>query len=634
MILRRTMLGLMAAVFSPFVAKAAFTGSSALDDAIKDGSLPDVTARLPRNPRVINLAANNRQAGRHGGVVRMLIGGQRDIRLMPINGYARLVGYDEHLNLQPDILEAYTAEQDRIFTFKLREGHKWSDGSPLTTEDFRYSWEDVMNNRELHKGGIPVDLRVNGKGPQFELIDQWTVRYIWEEPNPEFLALLAAPSPLVIMMPSAYLKQFHPRYQDADTLAKLMKKNKAEEWGDLHKKMSRTVRPENPDLPTLDPWFNSTSPPAQQFIFKRNPYFHRVDENGLQLPYIDKFVLNVSAPDLIAAKAGSGDADLQPASVDFADYTFLKAAEKRFPLKVDLWKRTQGSRVALIPNLNCKDDGWRKVFQDVRFRRALSLAIDREEINKAVFFGLAHEAGNSILPDSPLFKREYEQAWASHDVEQANRLLDEAGLDKRDEDGLRLLPDGRPAKIIIESAGESTFESDVLELITDHWSKIGISIFTRVSQREIFRKRVIGGETLMGIWMGLDNGVPTAEMSPKELAPTADDQLQWPVWGLHYLSGGGDGHPPDLPEAMRLLELMKEWKTAGTHEEREAIWHSMLDIFTQNVFTIGIINQALAPIVRSSRLRNIPEQALYGYDPTSYLGVYMPDTFWYEENQA
>lgn len=634
MILRRTVLGLMAAAFSPFSAKAAFTGSGILDDAVKDGSMPEVTARLPLNPRVVNLSAANRQPGRHGGVVRMLIGGQRDIRLMPINGYSRLVGYDEKLNLQPDILESYTAEEDRIFTFKLREGHKWSDGSPLTTEDFRYSWEDVMNNRDLHKGGIPVDLRVNGKGPQFELIDQWTLRYTWEEPNPDFLAQLASPSPLVIMMPSAYLKQFHPRYQDADTLAKLMKKNKAEEWGDLHKKMSRTVRPENPALPTLDPWFNSTSPPAQQFVFKRNPYFHRVDENGLQLPYIDKFVLNVSGADLIAAKAGSGDSDLQPANVDFADYTFLKAAEKRFPLKVDLWKRTQGSRVALIPNLNCKDDGWRQVFQDVRVRRALSLAIDREEINKAVFFGLAHEAGNSILPDSPLFKPEYEQAWASHDIEQANRLLDEAGLDKRNEDGLRLLADGRPAKIIIESAGESTFESDVLELITDHWSKIGISIFTRVSQREIFRKRVIGGETLMGIWMGLDNGVPTAEMSPKELAPTADDQLQWPVWGLHFLSGGGDGHPPDLPEAMQLLGLMKDWKTAGTHAEREAIWHSMLDIFTQSVFTIGIVNQALQPMVRSSRLRNIPEKALYGFDPTSYLGVYMPDTFWYEENQA
>ena len=634
MIKRRTVLGLMATAFAPFNANAAFTGPDYLNDAIKTGKLPDVAERLPRNPRVVNIGAKNMKPGRHGGVVRMLIGGQRDIRLMPINGYSRLVGYDEHLNLQADILENFASDEDRIFTFTLREGHKWSDGSPLTSEDFRYSWDDVMNNKELHRGGIPVDLRVNGKGPTFEILDQRTVRYTWDEPNPDFLAQLAKPSPLVIYMPSAYLKQFHPRYQSQDKIAELLKTYKAQDWTDLHQRMSRTVRPENPDLPTLDPWYNSTKPPAGQFVFLRNPYFHRVDENGLQLPYIDKMVLNISSPDLIGAKAGSGDSDLQFANVDFTDYTFLKAAEKRFPMKVDLWKRTQGSRVALVPNLNCKDDGWRKLFQDVRVRRALSLAIDREEINKAVFFGLAHEAGNSILPDSPLFKREYEQAWASHDIDLANQLLDEAGLAARNEDGVRLLPDGRPAKIIIESAGESTFESDVLELITDHWSKIGIAIFTRVSQREIFRKRVIGGETLMCVWMGLDNGVPTAEMSPNELAPTFDDQMQWPVWGLHYLSGGRDGHPPDLAEAMQLLDLMKEWKTAGTHEEREAIWHSMLTIFTQSVFTIGIINQALQPVVHSSRLRNIPEKALFGYDPTSFLGVYMPDTFWYEEERV
>jgi peptide/nickel transport system substrate-binding protein len=630
MISRRTVLALLSSVFAPFDALAAFTGSKDLDD----DNLPPVAERLPRNPRVVNLGQKNLRPGRHGGTVRVLIGGQRDIRLMPINSYTRLVGYDEQLNLQADVLESFTSEEDRVFTFKLREGHRWSDGSPLTAEDFRYAWEDVMNNRELHKGGIPVDLRVNGQGPRFEVIDQWTVRYTWDEPNPDFLAQLASPAPLVILMPSAYLKQFHPRYQSEEEIAKLLKAYKAEDWGDLHKRLSRTVRPENPALPTLDPWYNSTSPPAQQFVFKRNPYFHRVDENGLQLPYIDQMLLNISGADLIAAKTGSGESDLQATSIDFVDYTFLKAAEKRFPVKVDLWKRTQGSRVALIPNLNCKDDVWRQVFQDVRVRRALSLAIDREEINKAVFFGLAHEAGNAVLPDSPLFRRDYEAAWASHDLEQANRLLDEAGLAKRNEDGFRLLPDGRPAKIVIESAGESTFESDVLELITDHWSKIGIAIFTRVSQREVFRQRVKGGDTLMSVWMGLDNGVPTAEMSPKELAPTADDQLQWPVWGLHYLSGGSDGHPPDLPEAMQLLELMKQWKTAGTHQEREAVWHSMLSIFTDSVFTIGIVNQALQPVVVSSKLRNIPEKALYGYDPTSYLGVYMPDTFWYEESEA
>ena len=138
-------------------------------------------------------------------------------------------------------------------------------------------------------------------------------------------------------------------------LEKLMKKNKAKKWTALHIRMSRQYRPENPELPTLDPWQNTTKPPADQFVFERNPFFHRVDENGLQLPYIDKFILNVSSSSIIPAKSGAGDSDLQSVGLDFADYTFLKDAEKRYPLKVQLWKRTQGSRLALLPNLNTGD---------------------------------------------------------------------------------------------------------------------------------------------------------------------------------------------------------------------------------------------------------------------------------------
>lgn len=633
-ITRRKALALMASTLLPVEAKALFVNPTALDDKVKEGALPDVADRLPKVPRIVRLKETGRLPGRHGGTVRSLIGGQRDIRYIPICTYSRLVGYDENLKLQADILESYESVEDRIFTFRLREGHKWSDGNPLTSEDFRYCWDDVFHNKELHKGGIPAELVINGEEPLFEVLDAVTVRYSWKMANADFLAQLAAASPLRLFMPAAYLKQFHPRYQDEAELAKLIKKNRVETWADLHQKVSRTVRPENPDLPTLDPWRNTTAPPAGQFVFERNPYFHRVDENGLQLPYLDRIVLNVSSGDIIAAKTGSGESDLQFANLDFTDYTFLKQAEDRFKIKVDLWKRTQGSRIALLPNLNSKDDGWRSFFQDVRVRRALSLAIDREEINKAVFFGLARESANSVLPESPLYKPEYANAWASYDPDQANRLLDEAGFSKRNKDGIRLLPDGRPANIVIESAGEATFESDVLELVADHWSKIGIALFTHVSQREIFRKRIIGGDTVMAVWMGLDNGVPTAEMSPKELAPTADDQLYWPVWGLHYLSGGSDGHPPDLPEALRLLDLMASWKASKTHAERETIWHQMLEIFTQQVFTIGIVNQALQPIVSAAKLRNLPEKGLFGFDPTAYFGVYMPDTFWYEGDQT
>ncbi|WP_430250344.1 ABC transporter substrate-binding protein [Neorhizobium sp. DAR64860/K0K1] len=635
---RRHMLALLGSVAGataiPARVFAAFSQSDYLAQIPTETPLPPIEERLPKTPRVLNLAERGLKPGRYGGSMRMLIGGQRDIRFMPINCYARLVGYNSDLKLEADILEAYEVENDRVFTFRLREGHKWSDGSPFTADDFRYVWDDVFHEKKLAKGGPPAGLMINGKPPRFEVIDARTVRYSWDDPNPDFLADQASPSPIRLMFPAAYMKQFHMRYQTKELLAQHIARERVDDWAALHQKMSRVVRPENPNLPTLDAWRNRTAPPAERFVFERNPYYYRVDENGLQLPYIDKVMLDVSSADLIAAKTGTGESDLQVTNLDFADYTFLKNAEQRYPLKVDLWKRTQGSRMALFPNLNCKDEGWRNLFRDVRFRRAMSLAINRGEINKAVFYGLATESANSILPDSPLFKPEYQKAWAAFDPDQANRLLDEIGLAMDDSEGLRRLPDGRLAKIIIEITGESTFETDALELIGDQLLQVGIKIYPHVAQRELLRRRVKGGDAIMSVGGGLDNGVPTADMAPKELAPTSDDQLQWSIWGLHALSGGSDGKAPDLPEAKALLDLYSEWRKAEGFDQRTDVWHKMLALFTDQVFTIGIVNATLQPVVQSSKLQNVPSKALYGFDPTSYLGVYLPDAFWYDEETA
>ena len=635
---RRHMLALLGSVAGataiPARVFAAFSQSDYLAQIPTETPLPPIEERLPKTPRVLNLAERGLKPGRYGGSMRMLIGGQRDIRFMPINCYSRLVGYNSDLKLEADILEAYEVENDRVFTFRLREGHKWSDGSPFTADDFRYVWDDVFHEKKLAKGGPPAGLMINGKPPRFEVIDARTVRYSWDDPNPDFLADQASPSPTRLMFPAAYMKQFHMRYQTKELLAQHIAKERVDDWAALHQKMSRVVRPENPNLPTLDAWRNRTAPPAERFVFERNPYYYRVDENGLQLPYIDKVMLDVSSADLIAAKTGTGESDLQVTNLDFADYTFLKNAEQRYPLKVDLWKRTQGSRMALFPNLNCKDEGWRNLFRDVRFRRAMSLAINRGEINKAVFYGLATESSNSILPDSPLFKPEYQKAWAAFDPDQANRLLDEIGLAMDDSEGMRRLPDGRLAKIIIEITGESTFETDALELIGDQLLQVGIKIYPHVAQRELLRRRVKGGDAIMSVGGGLDNGVPTADMAPKELAPTSDDQLQWSIWGLHALSGGSDGKAPDLPEAKALLDLYSEWRKAEGFDQRTDVWHKMLALFTDQVFTIGIVNATLQPVVQSSKLQNVPSKALYGFDPTSYLGVYLPDAFWYDEETA
>lgn len=628
---RRTAIGVIASALVPAAARAASLEPSFLQPRLDDKSLPVLAERLPKIPRVVNVAAMGREPGQYGGVVRTLIGSQKDIRLMTIYGYARLVGYDEKLSMQPDILESFEVVEDRVFTFKIREDHKWSDGSLLTAEDFRYCFEDVLLNEDLSSGGLSTALMVDGNGPRFEIIDPLTVRYSWDTANPDFLPNLAAPQSLSLVLPAAYMKQFHKKYQDPDRLEALMKKNKQKKWTGLHIRMSRQYRPENPELPTLDPWRNTVKPPAEQFVFERNPFFHRVDENGLQLPYIDKFVLNVSSSSIIPAKSGAGDSDLQGVGIDFADYTFLKDAEKRYPLKVHLWKRTQGSRLALLPNLNAADAAWRKLLQDVRMRRALSLAINREEINKAVFYGLGRESADTVLPESPLYQPAFAKAWAAYDPAKASALLDEIGLEQRGDDGIRILPDGRTAQIVVETAGESTIETDALELITDHWRDVGIALFIRTSQRDVFRSRAMGGEIMMSMWSGLDNGVPTADMNPGQLAPTADDQLQWPLWGAHYISHGQVGEPPDLPAAAQLVDLVKQWRRSAEKSDRAKIWTSMLALFTDQVFSIGLVNATLQPVLRSSRLRNLPEEALYGFDPTSYFGVYMPDTFWLAE---
>ena len=155
--------------------------------------------------------------------------------------------------------------------------------------------------------------------------------------------------------------------------------------------------------------------------------------------------------------------------------------------------------------------------------------------------------------------------------------------------GLRLLPDGRPMEIVVDTAGESTEETDVLELVRDSWRKLGIALFSRPSVREVFRKRVYSGKSMMTVWSGLNNGIPTSEMSPNELAPTAQEQLQWPMWGQYYENNRKGGEAPALPEAKELVELYDKWRVSASAAEREQIWLRMLEIHAQQVYTIGIV---------------------------------------------
>ena len=595
------------------------------------GTLPPIAERLPKHPRVIDLQAMGRETGRQGGTWRMLMGDQRDLRMMTVYAYTRLVVFDDKLNIVPDILQSIDVDQDKVFTLHLRKGHRWSDGKPFTAEDFRYYWDDVANNPRLSPSGPNLALLAAGKPPRFEVLDPLTVRYSWDDPNPGFLPAIAASQPLYIYMPSHYLKKYHTKYADPKALDEAVKDSHVMDWGALHERKSRMYRPENPKLPTLDPWVNRTAPPAVQFSFERNPYFHRVDGAGHQLPYIDAVTLSLGTTNLVPAKTASGESDLQARYLSFEDYTFLKAAEKLHDYQARLWESGSGAYASLYPNLNCKDKVWRDALRDVRFRRALSLGINRHDINQVVFFGLARESADTVLPQSPLFRPELAAAYTAYDPKTANRLLDEMGLDKRNLDGTRLLPDGRPIEITIETAGEDQTFNDILELVDSDWHKLGIRAFTHPSHLDIFRKRIINGETTMSIARGMDNGAPTAQFEPDALAPLKDSQYQWPRWGLNFQSSGHEGEAVDMPEAQKLLDLYRDWRHSTTIDEQRQAWASMLDINADQVFSIGIVNGTRQPVVVSNQMHNVPDQALFGFEPGAFFGIYMPDTFWFSE---
>ncbi len=613
---------------------AQWNESPMLATLVHQGVLPPVAQRMPQSPAIAALPDTASGGGRYSDHdLRLLMGRSKDIRMMVVYGYARLVGYDRNYQLKPDLLADVEVVDGRIFTLRIRPGHHWSDGHPFTSEDLRYYFEDIASNQDLAPFGPPQSLLVDRQPPEFEVLDEYTARYSWAKVNPFFLPALAAPRPDIIYAPSHYLSQFHARYAPLDQLNQAAREKGYRNWAHAHVQRFRPYKNTNPELPSLQPWINRTAPPSQRFVFTRNPYYHRVDSAGNQLPYIDRVIVNIADGNLIPAKTGAGESDLQARHIAFSDYTFMKHSERQHQqIRVLLWDTTRGAHIALYPNLNAADAVWRAVIRDARFRRALSLAIDRHEINQVIYFGLAKEGNDTIHSDSPLFEQRYKQQWATYDVALANRLLDELGLTQRDERGIRLLSDGRPMDIVVETAGEDAEQTDVLELIADTWKKVGIKLYTKPLQREVLRQRIYSGQTLVSVWSGLENGLVSADMSPRELAPTRQHQLQWPKWGQYTETGGKSGEAPDMGAAKELAQLNQQWVIAPDNAARQQIWRRMLALRAEQAFTIGIVSRVPQPVVIHSALRNVPDKGIYGWEPGAYFGVYRPDTFWFAKN--
>ena len=627
----RKLLALFAVLAAPALAQTPLQETTFWAQEVAAGNLPPIGERLPDAPLVVDLEAKGRSFGTQGGTLRTLVTRSKDVRQMVVYGYARLVGYGPDYELYPDILRDVEVIEDRKYILHLRPGHRWSDGAPFTSADFRYWWEKVVNNPEITPSGPPEFMTVDDKLGRVTFPDDHTVIFEWDTPNSNFLPLLAQAAPPFIYRPAHYLRQFHIDFAETETLAEEVRRARVKSWAALHNKRDSMYKFDNADQPTLQPWINASGRSSRK-LFVRNPFYHRIDTRGVQLPYIDVVNMTIVGGGLVAAKANAGEVDLQARGLDFPDVSILKKGEADGGnYRTLLWASGVASQIAIYPNLNFNDPVWREVMRDVRFRRALSLGIDRRMINRALYFGLGNEGGMTALSSSPLFNETDLLAWSAMDIEAANALLDDMGLSNRNDAGIRLLPDGRPMEFVIETAGERQEVENALAIVTDTWREIGIKLVMRPLDRDILRNRVYAGVSMAAIWFGWDNGLPTAATSPKYLAPTNQEFFAWPKWGQHYATAGSAGEPPDIEAAKKLMQLADDWSHTTVPAERKAIWRAMLDIHADQQFAIGILSEAPQPVVISKRLRNVPEKAIWAYDPGAHFGVHRVDEFYFDD---
>ena len=585
-----------------------FSEAPMLADLVKQGKLPPVEQRLPQEPLVV---APLEEIGQYGGTWRRAAVGVSDVGI--INSritYENLVRWSaDGKKVVPNVATKWKIEDGgKTFTFYLRKGIKWSDGQPFTAEDIVFWYKEVLLNKDLTPT-FPTWLTVDGKPGKVEKVDDYTIRFKFDAPYGLFMQILAGPNALgITQYPAHYLKQFHINYTPKEKLEAMAKEAGFQLW---HQLFSNKQSWQNPDCPRIWAWVITTPPPSNIVIATRNPYYWKIDTAGNQLPYIDKIRFDiVENVEVLNMKAMAGEIDMQFRHIVWTNYTLFMENREKGNYRVLKWTSAEGSNALLMPNLNHKDPVLRKLFENLDFRRALSLAINRDEINQIAYLGMGKPRQAAVIPQCPYYKPEYEKAYAEYNPAKANQLLDKIGLTKRDKDGFRLRPDGKTLTVTIEYAPIFGPWTDVVTMVKKYWESVGIKTLLKEESRDLFTTRAQAGELDIGIWTMDRCFTPLVEPlywlpgMPSGTPPNnANEYWRW------YRTGGKEGEKPP-EDIVKVYQLYDKAKSTTNETARTNYAHEIMRLNAKNLWVIGIVGVLPQIVIVKNNFRNVPEDAI------------------------
>lgn len=585
-----------------------------LAELVKTGKLPTVEQRLPDSPLVVDTVD---AIGQYGGVWRRGFLGPSDA-----NNYVRVV--DDALvrfspdgsKIEPKVAAGWESSPDfTTWTIKLRKGAKWSDGSPFTADDILFWYKDILLNKDLTPA-IPSWMKnQDGSTATVEKVDDYAVKWTFKQPNTTFLMEIAnkdgGDRTYAVFLPSKYLKQFHASYADKAALDKMVADAKFKTWSELF--ATRNAPPENPDRPTMGAWVPATRVSDQIFSLKRNAYFVGVDKEGNQLPYIDevRFTFFADAQSLNLA-AIAGELDEQERHINLMNYPVLKENEQKGKYRIVTWPGFGGADADISFNQTyTKDPDLGKLMQNKNFRIALSYAINRKQIQESAFLGLGEIRQPVPAPWHPYYPGDaYAKKYTEYKPDEANKLLDSIGLDKKDSDGYRLYPNSNK-RVTIEIAVAPVFGPwpDVAQLAAKDWQKVGVNAVAQVRERALHFQLRQSNDLQTEIWNQDTAGVVftgAPKLDPR--TTLASGITVWPLYKTWYDSNGKDGVEPSS-EAKRIVELFDKAKTVGADDQAK-IAQELFKIWVDNVYEIGTVG--LTPldqgvVVLNNNFRNVPK---------------------------
>ena len=572
------------------------------------GELPPVDERLPDEPLVWQPWE---AIGNYGGRLR-LASVSISVDIGNLNRTDTVAYNMEGTALVNDAVKNHWISEDgTTVILELRKGHKWSDGAPFTSENFQWHYDNYMRHEVLSPSG--PQHTINGNPPIVNTPDELTVEISYPTPAPILLDRLGrAGTERHFYIASHYMEQFHADFNPEANKAAI--DEGFDDWTQLYRAKMRWGPHQTwfiehaVDRPVLAPW-TLTAFSSDRASLDRNPYFHIVDTEGNQLPYVDglEYELLWDKEDF-QLRITTGELDFGQYELEMHHAPLYRDMELTGNYRTFFSKAQRSSALAFQPNWTYGDEAVAELFRELDFRIALSVAIDRDAINDAVFFGLATPFQGTILPSYSFFEEEWGAIHTEYDPDKANVLLDELDLNKRDADGWwRLRPDGERLTLIVEIDGQEPSKTLIAEIVAENWRNVGIDIEWRQLERRLYERSL---DSLTEIMIGAQHTDASAYFT--RWTPSVwgykGKRAVWAGGWTEWFATDGDAGPEPPPEVKANADARFRWlNTVPGTPEYDELGKEYFGWQAENLTVIGTVGLDPQPVIINNRVRNFPD---------------------------